>query len=135
MQNNKNYVENVSSLYGKTSIRHIENDKKTWFKRVHNLDTNFEKQSTDLEYISYKDLTKIDNKSPLIVLFVHDGDGFYDKIGTDLAITHMGFLLPNGILRHASSAQGKVVDVDFEKYIENKKNNKHNIGITLVKIK
>lgn len=135
LHNNKNYVENISRLYGKTSIRHIENDKQTWFKRIHNIDTDFEKQIADLEYIPYKDLTKINNKYPLIVLFVHDGDGFYDKIGTDLAITHMGFLLPNGMLRHASSAQGKVIDVDFEKYIENKKNNKHNIGITLVNIK
>ena len=46
-----------------------------------------------------------------------------------------GLLLPNGILRHASSAQKQVVDVDFYEYTNQQKQNKNNIGITLVKIK
>ncbi|MCQ2562371.1 MAG: DUF1460 domain-containing protein [Alphaproteobacteria bacterium] len=135
LQNNKDIVENVSHLYGKTAVRHIENDKKSWFKKIYNIDTDFKKQITDLEYIPYENLAKIDIKSPMIILFVHDGAGLYDKIGTDLAVTHMGFIMPNGILRHASSEYGKIIDADFWKYIEKKQKNKHNIGVTLVKIK
>lgn len=47
----------------------------------------------------------------------------------------MGFLLPNGILRHASSQYGRVMDVDFYEYVVTRAKNKNNIGITLVKIK
>lgn len=135
LQNNKDIVKNVSALYGKTSVRHVNIDKKNWFKKNHNIDTNFEKQSTDIEYIPYTNISKINTQKPLIILFIHDGDGFYDKIGTDLAVTHMGFLLPDGILRHASSQQGIVTDTNFEQYIANRKKNSHNLGIALVEIK
>ncbi len=132
---NNNGFENVSRHYGKTMLRHVVTDKKSWFKRVYGIDTDFEKQSADIEYIPYKNLSKIDIQSPIIVLFIHDGKGFVDKIGTDLAVVHMGFLLPGNILRHASKKHGHVIDVDFDKYINKHKQNKHNLGITLVKIK
>jgi hypothetical protein len=130
-----NKFENVSHLYGKTNIRHIVIDKKSWVKHVYNTDINFDKQSADIEYIPYENLSKIDIQTPLIVLFIHDGDGFYNKIGTDLAIIHMGFLLPGNILRHASRDNGRVIDVNFEDYVNKRKQNKHNLGISLVKIK
>ncbi len=130
-----NNFENISSLYGNTSIRHVVIYKKSWFKKKYKIDTDFQKQSVDIEYIPYENLSKIDIQSPLIVLFIHDGTGFYDKIGTDLAVVHMGFLLPGNILRHASRQYGRVIDVDFETYINEHKRNKHNIGIALVKIK
>jgi len=110
-------------------------DKKSWFKKVHNIDTDFQKQTVDIEYIPYKNLSKIDVQSPLIVLFIHDGNGVREKIGTDLAVVHMGFLLPGNILRHASREYGRVMDVDFEEYSNKRKQNKHNLGIALVKIK
>lgn len=135
LKNNKDMFENVSSLYAQTEIRHVEIDKKSWFKRVYGIDTDFEKQFVDIEYIPYKNLSEIDIQSPLIVLFIHDGNGFYDKIGTDLAVVHMGFLLPGNILRHASSKYGRVMDTDFDTYVNNRKKNKHNLGIALVKIK
>ena len=72
---------------------------------------------------------------PLIVLFISGNSKIYDKIGTDLAVTHVGFLLPNGKLRHASKIYKRVMDVDFTQYIENRMQNKTNIGIALVKIK
>lgn len=135
LTNNANIVKNVSSEYGKTAIRHVVIDKQSWFKKVYNIDTNFEKQVTDVEYIPYENLSKINIQSPLIVLFIHDGNGFYDKIGTDLAVVHMGFLLPGNVLRHASRQYGHVMDVDFTDYVNKHKKNKHNIGFALVKIK
>lgn len=135
MQSNQDIVENVSGLYAKTAIRNIVIDKKSWFKRVYNIDTDFEKQIADIEYIPYKNLSKFDIQSPLIVLFIHDGNGFKKKIGTDLAVVHMGFLLPGGVFRHASKKHGRVMDVDFWDYVDIRKRNKHNIGIALVKIK
>lgn len=132
---NSNDFENVSHLYGETDIRHVMIDKKAWFKSVYNIDTDFEKQNVDLEYIPYEYLSKIDIQTPFIVLFIHDGKDFENKIGTDLAVVHMGFLLPGNILRHASRTYGRVMDTDFESYVEKHKKNKHNIGIALVKIK
>ena len=133
--NNSDLLENVSNQYGTTAIRHVIVDKKSWFKKVHNIDTNTQKQIADLEYIPYEFLSKINIQSPLIVLFIHDGNGFREKIGTDLAVVHMGFLLPQNILRHASQKYGRVMDADFNEYVNKHKKNKHNIGIALVKIK
>ena len=135
LKNNENLVKNVSNLYGKTSVRHVIIDKKSWFKHVHNIDTDFQKQPVDIEYIPYENLSEIDIQSPFVVLFIHDGNGFFDKIGTDLAVVHMGFLLPGNILRHASRKYGRVMDVNFEEYINKHKKNKHNLGIALLKIK
>ncbi len=135
LKNNESLVENVSGQYAKTAIRRVVLDKKSWFKKVHNIDTGFEKQTVDIEYLPYENLSKIDIQSPLIVLFIHDGNGMREKIGTDLAVVHMGFLLPGNILRHASRQYGRVMDVDFESYINKRKQNKHNLGITLVKTK
>lgn len=133
--NNKDTVENVSHLYGKTAVRTIVIDKKNWFKTKFDLNTNFEKETINLEFIPYENISNLDIQTPLIVLFIHDGTGFYEKIGTDLGVVHMGFLLPGNILRHASRKQGRVLDTDFEQYISVHKKNKHNIGIALVKIK
>ena len=135
LQNNEPMVENVSALYAKTSVRHVDLDKKSWFKKIHNIDTDFKKQTVDIEYIPYENLSKIDIQSPLIVLFIHDGTGFKKKFGTDLAVVHMGFLLPDGVFRHASSEYGRVMDTDFKAYVNKHKQNKHNIGIALLKIK
>lgn len=130
-----NGFENVSGLYGDVSVRKVVIDKKSWFKKVYNIDTDFQKQTVSIEYIPYKNLSKIDVQSPLVVLFIHDGNGFYKKIGTDLAVVHMGFLLPGNILRHASREYGRVMDVDFETYVNKRQKNKHNLGIALVKTK
>ncbi len=133
--NNSNRVENVSSDYGKTAVRHVVIDKSAWMKRVHNIDAEFVPTAVDLEYIPYKYLTEIDNKDVLIVLFVTDNPKMRDNIGTDLAVVHMGLLLPDGTLRHASSVGGMVVDVSFMDYVHTRRQNDNHIGITLVKIK
>ena len=56
-------------------------------------------------------------------------------MGTDLAVVHMGLWLPNGVLRHASSEQGAVVDVDMMDYVRQRMKNKQNLGIAVVEIK
>lgn len=135
LRNNSDLVENVSGLYGKTDFRTVIIDKRAWFKKVHNIENDFKPVKTDLEYIPYKNIMCLNNKNPLIVLFISGNSEKRDKIGTDLAVVHMGFLLPNGMLRHASSAKGKVVDVDFKKYASERAENKNNLGIVLLEIK
>lgn len=135
LPNNADLVQNVSAQYGQTKIRHVVTDKKSWLNTVHNIDAYVPMQSTDLEYLPYSAFDKINNTQPLIVLFITGNCKKCDKIGTDVAVVHMGFLLPGGVLRHASSAHGVVMDTDFYKYIAQRKQTKNDIGIALVKIK
>ena len=133
---NADLVENVSSLYGQTKTRFVAIDKKSWLKNVHNIDSKFPIRHVNLEYLPYSSFDAINNTSDLIVLFIVGKPKKIDTIGTDLAVVHMGFLLPGGkILRHASSAHGCVMDTDFDEYIANRKQNKNNIGIVLLRIK
>ena len=128
-------MQNVSNRYGPVQVRSVKIDKKSWFKKVHNIETEFTPQVVDIEYIPYKNAKNILPEKTLVVLFITDKPELRDKIGTDLAVVHMGLLLPNGMLRHASSTQGKVVDVDMDEYIDNRTQDKTNLGITLVEIK
>ncbi len=135
LTNNASRVQNASADYAKTAIRTVVIDKTSWLKKIHNIDANFKPVKIDLEYIPYKFVENIVVDSPVIVLFVTDNPKIRDKIGTDLAVTHMGLLMPNGMLRHASSTSGAVVDVPFREYVIARQKNKNNLGITLVKIK
>lgn len=134
MQNNKDIVKNVSADYGKTAVRTAIIDKQNWLKKTHNMDVQVPKQRIDIEYIPYADITDILPKEPLIVLFVVDNPKIIDKIGSDLVVLHMGFLLPNGKLRHASRQYGRVLDVDFKEYVQERAKNRKNIGIALLEI-
>ena len=89
----------------------------------------------DLEYIPYKYVADVKIDTPVIVLFITDNPKFRDTIGTDLAVVHMGLWLPNGVLRHASSKRGAVVDVDMMDYVRQRMKNKQNLGIAVVEIK
>ena len=135
LQNNKNIVENVSRKYGKTNIRRVVIDKQNWLKKVHNIDIKIPKQTVEIEYIPYSELVNIDNKNPLIVLFIIDNPNMYNKIGTDLAVIHTGFLLPGNVLRHASRRYGRVMDADFGEYLQSLKKRKYGLGIALLEIK
>ena len=136
LQNNSDLVENVSNAYGKVSVRTVTIDKQNWLKAVHKIYEDVSPVTVELEYISYDDLKRIDNKETLIVLFISGKSEKSDKIGTDLAVVHMGLLLPGGvILRHASSKYGYVVDTDFYDYVAQRAKSKNNIGIMLVRIK
>lgn len=136
LENNKDIVENISNKYGKTAVRTAVIDKQNWFKRVHNIDVKMPKQTAKMEYVPYSNLSQIiTTDKPLIVMFIVDNPKIVDKIGTDLIVSHVGFLLPNGKLRHASSQYKRVVDVDFQTYITERAKNKNNIGIALLEIK
>ena len=133
--NNSDRVQNVSADYAQTKMRSVIIDKRSWFKKVHNIDTDFKPVAVELEYIPYEFAKDLIIEKTMIVLFITDNADFRDKIGTDLAVVHMGLIMPNGVLRHASSERGVVVDVPFEEYVNARKKNKNNLGIALVEIK
>lgn len=135
LNNNIKYVQNISAKFAPTQIRRVIIDKQAWLKKVHGISAEFQPEVIDLEYIPYKYVNNIVVTRPMIVLFVADNSKIRDKIGTDLAIVHMGFVLPNDVLRHASSSRREVVDVAWTEYIESKKQNKDNLGIVLVDIR
>lgn len=135
LQNNSELVENVSGKYAQTKIMNVTIDKKSWFKKLHNIDVDFVPIGVALEYIPYEYAHDIIVDKNMIVLFVADNQKNRDKIGTDLAIVHMGFVFPEDILRHASSEHGAVVDASFRAYMAARKQNKNNLGIVLVDIK
>lgn len=135
INNNADLISEVTQLYGSVKTRHVRIDKQAWFKKVHNIETNIEPVDIDLKYLPYGSFDHIKTDVPLIVLFVVDNPAVSEKIGTDIAISHMGFVMPNGMLRHASSKAEAVVDTDFMQYIQRRAENKQNLGIALFGIK
>lgn len=135
LNNNSDIVQNVSAEYAPVATRRVTIDKKNWFKKNHNIDTDFAPQTVLLEYIPYKYARNIHVSEPMIVLFVNAPGRAPTKIGTDLAVRHMGFLLPDGRLRHASWREKRVVDVDFHKYVNQMMENQNKLGIMLLSIK
>lgn len=136
LPNNADLVENVSAQYGKTKIRTVKINRAAWLKSVHNISVKSPVKTAKLEYIPYSALGNIKTEKPLVVLFVlAKSDHWFNKTGTDLAVHHMGFLLPNGVLRHASSSGGGVVDIDFNEYVAKRKKIPNNIGVALLEIK
>ncbi|MBO4582603.1 MAG: DUF1460 domain-containing protein [Alphaproteobacteria bacterium] len=135
LSNNSDIVQNVSNRYGKTATHTVTIDKKNWFRTVHNMDTDFSPETVALRYIPYKYAADIKVEKPVVVLFLRNNTKIRDKIGTDLAVRHMGFLLPNGTLRHASRRAGAVVDEDFTKYVQRMMEKQNNLGIMILEIK
>lgn len=135
LNNNSDMVRNVSAAYGRTATRRVTIDRAGWMRTVHNMDSDDAPQTVDLEYIPYANVATINTSDTLIVLFIAGNFEKSDKIGTDLAVRHMGFLMPNGMLRHASSKHGRVVDECFAEYITQRQRNKNNLGIILLEIK
>ena len=135
LSNNADMVENISNKFAETEQRIVTIDKQNWLKKTHKIDAEFPKQTVALDYIPYNRLARIVTKEPLIVLFITGKSEKSAKIGTDLAVVHMGLLLPNGTLRHASSQYERVMDTDFYEYVLQRAKSKNNIGISLVKIK
>lgn len=93
------------------------------------------------QFLSATDIEKnvLLSKLPAIsiVEFVRKNWQINDILGTDLAVSHVGFLIKtkkNLILRHASSQAGKVVDVNFKQYITSKIKQKSFAGFNIEKI-
>lgn len=135
LNNNSDFVQNVSSQYAPTAVRRVFVDKENWFRVAHGLDVDVAPVVVDLEYIPYKYVADVKIDTPVIVLFITDNPKIHDTMGTDLAVVHMGLWLPNGVLRHASSERGAVVDVDMMDYVRQRMKNKQNLGIAVVEIK
>ena len=133
--NNSDVVRNASAQYAPTAVRRVLVDKENWFRVVHGLDVDVAPVVVDLEYIPYKYVADVKIDTPVIVLFITDNPKIHDTMGTDLAVVHMGLWLPNGVLRHASSERGAVVDVDMMDYVRQRMKNKQNLGIAVVEIK
>ena len=135
LNNNADRVQNASAKYGTTRKRNLTIDKSGWLKKTHKINADFAPETVSLEYIPYKNLGAIENSETLIVLFISANSKSRDSIGTDLAVTHMGLLLPGGTtLRHASSAAGHVVDADFVKYAS-RRQGLGEMGVALIEIK
>ena len=135
LKNNANRVENVSAQYGKTATRRLTINKAGWLKKVHKIDADIAPEFATLEYVPYKNLTQPNNTETVIVLFVSANSNSVDTIGTELAVTHMGLLLPGGqTLRHASSAAGHVVDAEFMKY-SSRRRQMGEMGVAFIAIK
>ena len=135
IKNNSDIVENASAQYAPTAKYTVTIDKKNWFKQTHHMDTSFPKKTVTLEYIPYKYAADIHVEKPVVVLFLRHSPKIREKIGSDLVVRHMGFLLPNGKLRHASSKFGKVVDQDFMEYAQRMMEKQNNLGIMILEIK
>lgn len=135
LPNNSDILTDVTAQYGKTSVRDVKIDRANWLEKNYGITDNTPIQTIHLKYIPYSIMEKIKPNEPLVVLFIGDKYKNIDTLGTDLAVMHMGFLLPDGTLRHASSDRGRVVDVNFYDYVEKRKNSPHNLGIMLLEPK
>ena len=135
LANNSGIVRNASAQYAPTAVRRVVIDKANWFRVAHGLDVDVAPVVVDLEYIPYKYVADVKIDTPVIVLFITDNPKIHDTMGTDLAVVHMGLWLPNGVLRHASSERGTVVDVDMMDYVRQRMKDKQNLGIAVVEIK
>lgn len=135
LPNNSNLLRNVSERYGSAVVRHVVVDKRSWARVVHGMVIDVAPVRASIEYLPYDKIYDIKNDAPLIVLFIVGNSEKNDKIATDIAVVHMGFLLPGGqVIRHASVGRG-VVDDDFDEYLAMRRKLKNNIGIALVEMK
>ncbi len=136
LKNNADRIENISTQIAPTTVRRVTIDRANWMRRVHGIHTDDAPVTVDLQYVPYDRIPAMMNpRRPMVVLFITDGTGMVDKIGTDLGVVHMGFLGKNGILRHASSQHGRVMDINFDDYVAMRKKSRHNLGVMFLRIK
>ncbi len=147
VNNNAKYVKNISNEISKFILNKdakqsvINLDKKSWFKKNYDIDVDVKPQTVTLDYITLSDFknniekfTSFVNK-PYIFMTVISDKTLPQKVGTEIDVSHTGFLIKkNGVLylRHASSIAGKVVDNNFEKYIERMQKNPKYMGFSLI---
>lgn len=133
--NNSNLLSNVSHKFGPAAVRTGTIDKKSWFKKMHNMNVDVAPVDVSMEYVPYYSIKKFDVSSPMVVAFVVSNPATVKKIGSDILVSHVGLLLPGGVLRHASSANGRVVDTDFREYVATRGAAITNLGVAFFKIK
>ena len=149
VENNSHFVQNKSNEISKSVLNKnssksiIKLDRKSWFKKNYNIDFDTPIKTISLDYISLSDFKNNITKftlfidKPYIFMTVIKDDSLKQKAGTEIDISHTGFLIKKDgklYLRHASSVAGKVVDNDFEKYIEKIQKNPKYMGFSLLEI-
>ena len=135
LPNNSDLVENISADFGATAMRLGTVTKADWFRAMHGMEIDVAPIDVDLKYVPYSELNKFDVDAPTLVAFVVNNPETSHRIHSDILVSHVGFLMPGGMLRHASSAAGAVVDVDFRGYIAARMSAKTNLGVAFFKIK
>ena len=147
--NNAQFIKNKSDDISRIVLNNpakkstINLNRKKWFKQNYNIDIDTNIEVVKLDYISLSDFEnnierfKSFINKPYIFMTVIKDDSLKEKIGTEIDISHTGFLInknDNLYIRHASSTAGKVVDNDFYEYIEKLKKNSKYQGFSLLEI-
>lgn len=135
LRNNSGLVENVSGDFGDTAMRLGTVTRADWFRAMHGMDIDAAPTDVDLRYVPYSKLNVFDVSEPVLVAFVVNNPETSHRIHSDILVGHVGFLMPGGVLRHASSAAGRVMDTDFKEYTASRARTKTNLGVAFFKIK
>ena len=125
LKNNADLVENISANFGRPALQRGITDRRAWFNKNHGMNVDVAPVDVEIMYVPYADIQKFDVDVPTLVAFV------VNRPGADILVSHVGFLLPGGVLRHASSSRGAVVDMDFREYVASRTGQ----GVAFFKIK
>jgi len=112
-------------------------DKTKFFKKVYDteFDFNLEKSCVSyylIDHLTLDDIQKIPHESVLMI--VRPNWNLSDKIGTNLDVSHLGFVIHRDekvYFRHASTDVKKVVDVDLYEYLSQYKGHSIVKGISI----
>jgi peptidoglycan/xylan/chitin deacetylase (PgdA/CDA1 family) len=141
VRHNANLVLDITANIG-VKVEYVRGviNKQNWFLKNKNIEVGGEPINVRLAYIPAKtSLNEIANKLPKvsIVGIVTNDAQMKAKIGSDIFISHVGFLIKKNnkiIMRHASLDAKKVVDVDFADYLKNMQKNATKVGFKLWQI-
>ncbi len=135
IKNNSKYVTDITNTLPGAKSKTIRIDKNSW-ANAREISAKFEPaENVTLPYIprnkiDSSTLKKLPNTA--IINILKWDPNVNKKIGTELFVYHMGFLIDNRDFYHASTS-GAVVRVDFIKYIESMGNNF--VGINVLEIR
>lgn len=142
VKNNKNLIVDITDELGEPTVLITrEIDKKSWFKKMHDIRKSERKKELSLHYLPWDSNLKLINENfdePAIFAVVLDNHNLPEEIGTNLLIGHVGFIFKKNnelILRHASSFNGAVFEEKFSDYVEKNKNNPLRVGYKVYQIK
>ena len=150
LNNNTNHVEDITeeisqkTLNTSPSVSNVIIDKKAWLKKRYNIESNYEPYDLNVNYIDIDKIISNKDKfittitEPMIVNFVIHNPKLKEKIGTDVNISHTGFLIPHNnsiVLRHASSYKKKVNEIDIFEYLKKIRKHQEYKGLNFLEIK
>jgi hypothetical protein len=114
-------------------------DKKAWFlKKAPPVQTDFAPREIRLDYIAAADVSKMDfDKAPRVSIIgvIADSARMPESIGTNNWNRHVGIMVKNAggtvVVRHASSAAGRVIEQPFAEFVGQQMSLKDRIGIKI----